>query len=336
MKLSIIIPTYNRSNRLSDLLYSLNNQNKTSFSWEVLVIDNNSTDDTKQVVNSHVNRSSISLRYIFEKNPGLHSGRNRGAYEARGEYLAYLDDDMILSPQWIHGVDLLSNGKADAVVGKILPKWEKKPPKWLLSLFDNGTFGTLGLLDLGDKIKQISPGLIFGGNCFISKKLIFDIGGFNPDGLPYKFLMFRGDGETGFFLKFAERGLIAYYYPKATAYHIINKERVTEDYLYKRAFNQGISNSFREIREDYSVDSKKPAKFLFIRKIIRIIRRRLGKIRRLIFIHEKGKNSIIERKIIKNAEEGFHYHQREVKKNPKLLEWILRKNYLGKNGVLPE
>ena len=116
MLLSVVIPTRNRAQRLADLLDSLAQQDAVPFEWEVVVIDNASEDATAEVVSQKSETLPITIRHIVEPNLGLHHGRHRGAKEARGTFLGYLDDDMVLAPTWIQGVERVAQGQADAVV----------------------------------------------------------------------------------------------------------------------------------------------------------------------------------------------------------------------------
>ncbi len=244
--LSVVIPTRNRCRFVNDLLDSLSRMNPVSFTWEVIVVDNGSTDNTADIVCSKRSSLPIRVRYVPEPRPGLHEGRHRGAAEARGEYLAYLDDDMIVFPTWLSGVQPLLMHEAEAVVGRVLPKWVEPPPPWLQHMCKGETFGYFALLDLGEK--RQAAGCFLGGNLFIAKKTVFQLGGFHPDGMPASFALLRGDGEGGLYMKFLSAGFRLVYEPSATVYHIVPSERMTLDYLKKRSYNQGISDSFTDFR----------------------------------------------------------------------------------------
>lgn len=244
--LSVIIPTFNRARRVGDLLDSLDRLEAVSFEWEVIVVDNGSTDDMALLVQRAERKGAVRIRYVVEDAPGLHEGRHRGAREARGDYLAYLDDDMLLAPGWLTGVRRLLDGSAGAVVGRILPKWEATPPRWLGQMAAVPAFGYLSLLDLGRSIVETDH--FFGCNLFISKDTVFRLGGFNPDGMPAALLKYRGDGETGLWLKFHSAGMRLLYDPEALAFHVVPPERMTVEYLRGRAYRQGISASFSDLR----------------------------------------------------------------------------------------
>ena len=162
MLLSVIIPTRNRSKCLSALLDSLFRQEFGSLSWEIIVVDNASTDNTQSVTQEKVGHSPIPLRYVCEPKLGLHHGRHRGTREAHGEIIAFVDDDTVLAPGWISGLDLILSRKADAVVSRILPNWEADPPPWLTELIINGRLSCLTLQDLGNEPRQIDPVFVWG------------------------------------------------------------------------------------------------------------------------------------------------------------------------------
>ncbi|MCX5829831.1 MAG: glycosyltransferase [Deltaproteobacteria bacterium] len=338
--LSVIIPTRNRAQRIGDLLDSLAVQNPVPFRWEVLVIDNGSTDQTSQIVHQKMSELPIKIRYIHEPRLGLHHGRHRGANEAEGSFVGYLDDDMVLAPTWIQGVDMVASDKAVAVVGRILPKWEAKPPEWLLKMASNGVFGYLGLLDLGGEKKPIDPMLVFGGNCFLPKKIVFSLGGFHPDGVPTEHLRWRGDGETALMSRFKKAGYRAYYDPCATAYHIIPASRLTIEYICNRAYNQGISRSFSDIRHNGglmlqpSPETTENLYKQFTRVCLKVQQKSfmemLGAFWRRIAstLCWFSRDAKISRQVRTAYLDGYEFHRNEVRNDPELLSYVLKKNYL--------
>jgi len=336
MVLSIIIPTRNRAKRVSDLLDSLARQEPVSFEWEVIVIDNASTDDTAEITRQKINSLPINVRYIFESKLGLHQGRNRGAKEANGEFLGYLDDDMILSPTWIQGIEQLVQDHADAVVGRILPKWEADPPGWLSLITNQGINGYLGLLDLGIAVKPVDPIMVFGGNCFLPRKQVFELGGFHPDSVPVDMIRYRGDGETGLMMRFKQKGLHSFYDPKATAFHVVESSRLTIEYICKRAYNQGISDSFTQIRaahgltESSLLNSSLKSRYEKFRQksLNEIVKTLIRKTKKAIGSLRKEPYAEIRDKIAKAYQAGWQFHQNEVKNDPELFEYVLKENYM--------
>lgn len=310
MLLSIVIPTRNRAELLSDLIESLAQQEAVPFEWEIVIVDNASSDHTAETIKKLQSSLDITIRYFHETRIGLVYGRHRGAEEARGKIIGYLDDDMFLSSTWVQGAEKIIKGQADAVVGRILPHWETPPPGWLQKSAKGGSYSYLGLLDLGPVEKTVEPAFVFGGNCFLPKELIFSLGGFHPDGVPRDQLKFRGDGETGLMVKFKKAGLRSIYDPRATAYHIINANRLTVDYFCRRAFNQGISDSYTRIRADRTQ---------FYWKTI---------LRRVKYVRHKIYRDRIQTKIHRAYWAGYKFHQREVKADPDLYRWVKKDTYI--------
>ncbi len=311
MLLSVIIPTRNRAHYLPRLIGSLLKQNPVPFEWEVIVVDNASSDATAATVNRFQDSSAVSIRYVHEPRIGLVYGRHRGANEAKGVILGYLDDDMHLSPDWIMGHERISRGHGDAVVGRILPEWETDPPDWFTYLQNGGLLSYLGLLDLGPSERAVAPKYVFGGNCFLPKHLVFSLGGFHPDGVPISQLRYRGDGETGLMAKFESAGLKSYYDPRATAYHIIGPARLTIEYFCSRAFNQGISDSYTHLRED--------RRELYWRAFLKQFKS----------IRDRMSGNRVMAQIRKAYWEGYQFHQREVKADPDLYKWVKKESYFS-------
>lgn len=334
MELTVIIPTRNRVKLVDALLDSMAHLEPVKWDWEVIVVDNGSTDNTAEMVRQKQNQLSLNIRYILEERPGLHQGRNRGATEADGKYLAYLDDDMLLAPSWLQGVNMLQNGTADAVVGRIIPKWETSPPKWILQMYTNGALGLLALLDLGEK--PVETTYFYGCNLFISRKTVLDLGGFNPDGMPENLIQFRGDGETGLWLKMCKKGMSLWYSPSAIAYHIVPESRMTIEYLKKRAFNQGISESFTYLRIYHGLyENPIPNRPIFVHKIINWLKQRhIFVYLRYVFRHitnhdiSNQEKSAIQYELAKSYATGWKFHRKKIKEKRELLKYILSISYL--------
>ncbi len=348
MLLSVIIPTLNQSAKLKQCLFHLSELSFDPGLFEVLVIDNGSTDDTKQVADSFKKEVS-NLRYFFSAIPGLHTGRNLGLEKARGDFLSYIDDDSYVTEGWLKGIERAFEDPNVAMVGgPCLPKYESEQPEWLKYFWSDCEFGkTLGylsLLDFGDKSMPISPGYIFGCNFNIRKDVLSKAMGFPPDSFPPELWKYRGRGESQVAAKIAESNLLSVYSPEVKIFHWVSNDRLSEEYFYQRAFKASISYSYNELRKRYyDIENKKENMpenkrvfvVLGIKKTGRLIHRLLRQLCRIMFPKEPHKVRKIRKIIKKGWKDGFAFHQNEVKKDSKLLEWVLRENYLGKNGELP-
>jgi glycosyltransferase involved in cell wall biosynthesis len=313
MKLSIIIPTRNRSKVLQKALESIFNQDLPKKFFEVIIVDNGSKDDTKNIVNSFINKID-NLVYIYDENPGLHVGRHHGLLAARADILVYGDDDIEATPTWLEGVlESFEDKNVVLVGGKNLPNFESTPPKWVLKMYEKDVnkkvLGYLSILDFGDEIQEINPNFVFGCNFSIRKSVLLEAGGFHPDGMPQDIIKYRGDGESHVSSYIFKKGYKTIYNPKASVYHLCSTNRMTRKYFAQRSFNQGISNSYTDIR------MKKNRCLL------------KTKLKILILKYLFAKDVEIQEKFV----EGYLYHQNESKNDPILMEWIKRDNYI-KNG----
>lgn len=332
MTLSIIIPTNNRAEVLSFALRSIQNNVTTSNDYEVIVVDNGSTDHTKAICESYEN-SIPNFRYIYDAEPGLLTGRHVGIEKANGEVLCFLDDDVELNPNYINGViTLFKDPNVTIATGPCLPKYEQYPPDWLSYFWTNTQTGGkwcgyLSLLDFGNEAQTIDPNFVWGLNFVIRKATILDLKGFHPD-IVRDAQQFQGDGETGLTLKAAENGLLANYHPDLLLYHYVNKERVTKAYFKKRAYFQGVSNSFTDLRKLHLNNIPLPSNEKSLRDKLHPYYRWIKN-----FVPRKKQVNIPEEisdlmdDLAKNELNGYQFHQDFFNKDSKVKAWVLKADY---------
>ena len=318
--LSVIIPTRNRVDLLRLALQSLKSQSLSADFFEVLVIDNGSTDTTKQIVSSY-QRQSENIRYFFNPAPGLHVGRHLGMKMARADILVYADDDIEAFPTWLEGIaESFQDREVVLVGGKNLPKFESSPPDWVLKMWekDNNGYrilGYLSIIDLGEEKKTTSSYHVFGCNFSIRKSVLLSAGGFHPDSMPQELIQYRGDGETHVSKFIESMKYKTMYNPNASVFHVVPQNRLTESYFCKRAYLQGISDSYTQIRND---DNMKASIQEYITRHLRLWRKK----RRLYFNHRK-------RHIEYEYYNGYRYHYNSAKNDKTLYEWIIQPNYMN-------
>ena len=127
IQLSVIIPTRNRAETLFTTLVSIENQTLDQSLFEVIVCDNNSTDNTSDIAHSFADKFQ-HFKYIKTLEPGLHVGRNKGFQEAKGDILVFIDDDIEAFPEWLFSVNEAFKDEDIVLVGgRNLPKWEIPP-----------------------------------------------------------------------------------------------------------------------------------------------------------------------------------------------------------------
>lgn len=323
--LSVIIPTHNRSDLLKNLLESLKQQTLSQDEFEILIIDNGSTDDTKIVAESFF-REFKNIKYFLEEKPGLHEGRHRGLKEAVSDILVYCDDDIEPFPTWLEGIkNSFINHEVVLVGGKNLPKWEVEPPKWIKEWYEKGNeygkcLGYLSILDFEDKLMEFNPNFVWGCNFSIRKQILIDAGGFHPDSMPEELKFYRGDGESYVARWVLKKGMKSSYNPLASIYHFVPESRMTLDYFKKRAFNQGISDSFSYMREKKEILLKPFEREPFnLRQFISYY---------YLMFFENESSDYIKRSIIKSYIKGVRQHFNKCKKDNNLSDWILKASWM--------
>lgn len=152
--LSVVLSTYNRCGVLKNALEKFLSQQSSGMDYEILVVDNNSTDETRQVVQSFVERDH-HFRYVFEKQQGLSYARNAGIAAARSDLIVFCDDDVEVSPDWVQKNYEASVRfpDADYIGGRVLPIWSGPVPRWVRQ-----TMAPFALSDLGDDPLVVFPG----------------------------------------------------------------------------------------------------------------------------------------------------------------------------------
>jgi len=327
--LSVVIPTRNRAVLLAAALESLQTQRLSPSEFEVLVVDNGSEDDTKGIVTSFQSRMK-NLRYFFEPAPGLHVGRHRGMKEARGEVIVYADDDIVATPSWLEAIADCFRSPAVAMVGgNNLPRFEGAPPNWLQKLWAKPVFGGraipyLSILELPPGRRSVSPFLIWGCNFSVRKRVLVDAGGFHPDSMPEDWIRFRGDGETHVSFYVYRMGLESCFDSRASVYHTVPASRMTIEYFSRRAFNQGISDSYTHLRNAPQSRAR------------RVVRNMVAKSRRLVggvvtrlrdIAQSDPELRTLASAIREGYRRGYAYHQRAYREDPEVRAWVHKPDY---------
>jgi glucosyl-dolichyl phosphate glucuronosyltransferase len=324
---SVVIPTRNRAPLLRAALLSLQQQTLASDRFEVLVIDNGSTDDTAAVVQEFVEQARV--RYFFDPTPGLHVGRHRGLKEAASDILVYADDDIEATPTWLEAIeDCFRDDTVALVGGNNLPKFESAPPPWLQKLWEQPAYGGraitwLSVLELPPGRREVSPFSVWGCNFSIRRRILLDAGGFHPDGVPDSHIQFRGDGETHVSSHVLNAGLRTMFDSNASVHHRVTRSRMTHEYFRKRAFNQGVSDSYRELRN--AAAQPRPSGFASPRNVIRSLVR--GARARLNALTRDAELRALDRVIDAGYREGYTYHQAAYRDDPEVRAWVHKPDY---------
>jgi glycosyltransferase involved in cell wall biosynthesis len=205
--------------------------------WEVLVVDNNSKDRTREVTVECCLRHPSRVRYLFEAKQGLSNARNAGIHEAQGEIIAFTDDDVTVEPTWLRNLTqpLLKNQCA-GTAGRIL-LGDFEPPSWLAISGSHNLGGSLVQFDLGDESLPLDRAP-FGASMAFQKTVFDECGGFRTD-LGRSGTSLIGNEDTEFGLRLISKGLPLIYVHSAIVYHPVPRERLTKKFFRSYWFAHG-------------------------------------------------------------------------------------------------
>lgn len=224
--------------------------------FEIIVVDNNSKDNTKETIASYISKFQGGLRYFFEPRQGKSFALNLGIRESRGAILAFTDDDCLVPGDYIARVNQVFQeyGEIDFMGGKILPHWEQENcPSWLAEvLLDNTEYelsnerywrriffrGPLAILDYGEKPFRVDSTqklyqsfLFYGPNMAIKKSALDKIGGFAADRVITQ--------DTEICQRLVKSGMKGLYAPNVKVYHRVQTDRLTPEFYCQWYFKRG-------------------------------------------------------------------------------------------------
>jgi glycosyltransferase involved in cell wall biosynthesis len=230
VEVSVVICTYNRCDMLARALESVLAQETSSPPYEVIVVDNNSSDRTRQVVDAFLARGHANLRYLLERRQGLSHARNAGIAAARAPIITFTDDDVRAAADWIAQIKraFSEHPEVDLVGGKVLPNWSAHPPLWLttdhwspLAITDHGNEAFYTSID-----RQIC---LVGANMSVRKGVFDELAPFHADFQRVK----DGIGSTEdheFQLRLWRAGRQGLYTPEVVVTADVQDERLTKSY----------------------------------------------------------------------------------------------------------
>lgn len=227
--LSVIVPTRNRETQVLQCLDELETQCLPYDDVEIVVVDNASTDSTRQIVREFISNSKARITYASEPRVSVSMTRNRGRLNARGSVLAYIDDDAIPHPMWISKIrDHFLSSQSDCLAWRIEVKFVGPRPEW----FPDNLLWVLGKSRYGLHDRPLTPPEAPQGN-FALRSLVFDsLHGFDPT-IPY-----YGE-EVDFFYRVMEHGYSSFYRNDVVIDHCVSADRITKIALRRKAFLMG-------------------------------------------------------------------------------------------------
>lgn len=244
---TVLICTFNRAADLRDALAStLAQETGGRFTYEVLVVDNNSTDDTHEVVERLVEGGHSNLRYLFEGRQGRSNALRLGVSEARGHIYALADDDVIVGRDWLRTIVDTFGSRPDIsfVGGKVLPLWEAPPPAWLTPRH----WSAIALSDYGEQE------LVVDGThriCLLAAAFrthaVMAVGGYRDD-LGVSKDRIGGTEDVDLFARLYRNGYTGLYLPSLIIHHKVAPHRTTK--AYHRRWHIGHGRFYAVMRAD--------------------------------------------------------------------------------------
>ena len=243
---SVVIPTYNRSDLLFAALESLVAQELKDLRYEVIVVDNNSTDRTAEVVKSF-GGSKLPVRYVFEARQGHSYARNAGISQSRAPIVAFADDDVTVSRNWLATIKETFDAHPEIgfIGGKVQPVWVAPPPRWLTSQH----WGPLALQDHGDSEFYLEPNKVIGvisANLGVRRELFEKFGMFSAD-VQMVGSDIGGMEDHEYVERLWRAGVTGLYVPKLVVHAPVDTNRTRK--TYHRRWHKGHGRHYAIMRE---------------------------------------------------------------------------------------
>ncbi len=245
--LSVIICTYNRAKYIGNLLESIAKNDIDKSEYEIILVDNNCTDETHAICNAFSqSHPDITFSYVLEPEQGLSAARNKGIREAKGDILVYIDDDALVDTDYlrIYAEHFANNPKTMAAGGPYEPLYETSAPIWMTSY----TKALLtGWLNYGDRVREFPKGRYPGGGNAAYRKEVFEQVGLFNTALGRKGSGLMGSEEKDIFDKMHSLDMTVLYLPTPILHHIIPQSKLEQPYFDKLTYQIGVSERQRTL-----------------------------------------------------------------------------------------
>lgn len=244
--ISAIICTHNRATYLPKAIQSLVDQTIAKDKYEILVVDNCSTDSTREEAARFSRRADI--RYVYEPTLGLSHARNTGWRNAKGRYAAYLDDDAIACPVWLETIIEVFETvvpRPGCVGGKVEPIWEAPRPAWL----SDDLVTSLTVIDWSPRpfaLPDLRQQWLAGANIAFPVEILERLGGF-VSGLDRAGKKLLSSGDVFLEKQIVQAGWSCFYHPAMAVAHHIQKARLEQSWFIRRYYWQGLSDAAMQL-----------------------------------------------------------------------------------------
>lgn len=241
---TVLICTYNRAELLGETLESLRRV-RSHRPWDIVIVDNNSNDRTRAVVERHAPLMPAPLTYLFEPRQGKSYALNSGMAQSSGDVIVFTDDDVRVGPGWLDTAcdPLDADAGIDYTGGPVRPLWGAPPPPWI-DTSRGDLWGTLAILDYGPDVflfedrKRVPLGV----NMAVRRTLVDRIGGFHPE-LGRRGRSLLGQEQAEFFSRARLAGALGLYVPQMLLHHHVPATRLTKEYFRRWWFWKGVARA---------------------------------------------------------------------------------------------
>ena len=243
--ITLIICTYNREKYIRPLLDSIAKNDYPNTEYEIVLVDNNCTDNTREVCEQFVAANpEVILRYVVESEQGLSAARNKGIKESKGDIIIYVDDDALVDSDYIriYAEHFAANPDTMAAGGPIEPLYETEEPSWM-SPYTKALL--TAWMNYGDKVREYPNGRFPGGGNAAYRKEVFDRVGFFNTELGRKGNLLLASEEKDIFDKMKDLGMKVLYLPTPVLHHSIPQAKLEEDYFNRLTLQIGRSERMR-------------------------------------------------------------------------------------------
>ena len=263
IKYSVVIATYNRAEELRRTLRSLR-ELQSADGWEIIVVDNNSTDHTAAVVSDAAADSPAPLRYVHEQVQGRSAALNTGIAVAQGQVIVTTDDDVRVETDWLNQVGTAFDRlQCDYIGGRVLPLWGGERPAWLANR-PGPHWAVIALLDYGDLPFELTTKMPLGVNMAFRRDA-FDIAGSWDSRIGRKAGTLLGQEVREWCIRARGCGLRGFYAPELVVQHVIPQERLNKRYFRRWFYWRGISRALLFQQQGLDMESPQETRHDFTR-----------------------------------------------------------------------
>jgi glycosyltransferase involved in cell wall biosynthesis len=256
LTLDVVIPTFNRHRWLGSTLDSLQSADiPAGLDVRVIVVDNNSTDATRETVLDRQREFGGRLEYVFERRQGRSFALNAGIAAAGGDLVGMIDDDEEIDGRWFKIIhSQFGQPGLDFIGGPYVPRFEVPAPGWLPLDYP----AVIGSIDGGEKITGYGssyPGILMGGNAVIRRSVLDAVGSYKTSLGRTRTRLLAGEDED-MYRRLLASGATGLYIPELIIYHRVPAERLTKRYFRRWCFWRGVSRGV--------LDRESPAKAVYL------------------------------------------------------------------------